>query len=116
MSDAQDRMMASLNRLCKWRSVLAGQHVGTKPAADPETKAFRDLYDKLLILRAENSALVSLLLSKGVVTMDELAAQTAIEADVLEQAYEEKFPGVRATSQGLVIDRSAEPWLRQFKP
>jgi hypothetical protein len=45
-----------LNRLCKWRSILVGRILGTRSADDPVARGYRDLFDKLLILRAEQSA------------------------------------------------------------
>lgn len=116
MSNAADQMFASLNRLCKWRAVLAGRHVGTKPRTDPETQAFRELYDKLLILRAEHTALVALLCEKGLITHDEFASQVVTEAQWLEKQYEQAFPGVRATDTGLVINRRAADWMKDLKP
>jgi hypothetical protein len=115
VSAAQTRMVASLNRLCKWRTVLTGRHVGTKPKTDPEVIAFRDLYDKLLILRAEHTALSGLLIAKGIITADQLASAVAAEADELERDYQKAFPGVRATDAGLIIDRRAEAWLKDLK-
>jgi hypothetical protein len=32
-----------LNRLCKWRAILAGRHLGTRPDTDPQCQAMRDL-------------------------------------------------------------------------
>lgn len=117
MSDATDRMSVMLNRLCKFRMILAGQHVGTKTASDIETRAFRDLYDKLLIMRAEHSALTALLMEKGLITADEFAHQVSDEAAWLISQYQQKYPGVTATDQGLTINRDkVSSWLKDFRP
>lgn len=96
-----ERAMAALNRLCKWRTVLAGWQLGTRSTADPESQAVRDHRDQSMILRVEVSALAALLMSKGVFTGDEWAEQLREEADRLSAAYARKFPGMVATDDGI---------------
>lgn len=114
---AQSRMVAALNRLTKWRSIFAGWQLGTRPDSDPECQAVRDHRDATLVLRVEVTAVTALLLRKGVFTMDELAEQTATEADALSEALAVRFPGVRATDSGLTMDLArVREWMQGWRP
>jgi hypothetical protein len=93
-----------LNRLAKWRSVFAGWQLGTRPDTDPECQAVRDHREATILLRAEASALIGLLIRKGVLTAEEFTAQLDDEADTLSAAYERQFPGMRATDSGIQYD------------
>ncbi len=93
-----------LNRLAKWRSVLTGRVLGTRPITDPQTQGYRDLFEKLLLLRAEQSAVASLLAKKGLITAEEFTRQVQYEAKVLCEQYEASFPGFTATDIGMDID------------
>jgi hypothetical protein len=93
----------ALNRLCKWRSVLAGWHLGTRSQDAPGVQAMRSLMEFRLILRAEVNTIAVLLIDKGVFTHDEYNAQLTIEADVHERRMQQDFPGYRATDEGMTI-------------
>lgn len=101
--NAGDRSTAALNRLCKWRTVFAGWMFGSQPESYGPTQAMRDFTDARLIQRAEVSALVTLLIEKGVFTVDEMNEAVAREADFLSKSLERKFPGAKATDVGLEI-------------
>ncbi len=96
-------MIDRLNKLCKWRTVLAGWHGGTKAMNADGAKAMRDLMDKWLIMRAETNALAELLIEKGVFTQQEFTGQLHNEAQLLDQAMEKQFPGFRTTAVGVEI-------------
>jgi hypothetical protein len=96
-----ERALAALNRLCKWRTVLTGWQLGTRTTQDPEAQAVRDHRDQTMLLRAEVSALVALLISKGTFDGNEWAEQLREEADQLSTAYAAKFPGFVATDDGI---------------
>lgn len=95
---------AALNRLCKWRSILTGWHLGTAPHDAPGVAAMRDLQDFRLVVRVDVSALTALLLKKGIVTQAEFDEQSTLEANLLEAALQRSFPGYRATDEGMVIN------------
>lgn len=99
-----ERTVAALNRVAKWRSILTGQAVGTRAKGDPVGEAFRDLFEKLILLRVENSAVVGLLLEKRLITGDDWLRALELEAEELTQAYEQRFPGMRATDDGISLD------------
>jgi hypothetical protein len=99
----QDKYLTTLNRLCKWRSVLAGWHLGTGPKTTPGVQAMRDLRDLTMLLRVETNALTKLLLDKGVFSNDELLKQIIEEAEHYEEVMAEKFPGMRAVDDGVAI-------------
>jgi hypothetical protein len=92
-----------LNKLCKWRTVLAGWHGGSLGKDSPGCKALRDEADQRLITRVELNALVSLSIARGVFTGDDLHKQFDIEAAELDRHYERRFPGFRTTSDGVNI-------------
>lgn len=95
------RLDDSLNRLTKWRAVFTGRMLGTRERGDIEAIAFRDLFEKLILLRAEGSAMTRLLIGKGVFTEDEWGSMLATEADELNKLYEEHFPGMTASEDGI---------------
>lgn len=107
----------ALNRLAKWRSVLAGWQLGTRPKGDPECDAVRDLRELQLLMRAELNALTGLLVEKGIFTTEEWDAALAKEADLLSEEYAQRFPGFRATDVGLEMDlKVAGETMKGWRP
>ncbi len=96
----------ALNRLTKWRSFFAGWQLGTQPETHGPTRAVRDHREATMILRVEVTALTRALLEKGVLTQDELAVLIEDEANELAAAYERRFPGFRATDDGMSLEFS----------
>jgi hypothetical protein len=93
-----------LNKICKWRSVFTGWLFGTRLMDDPGSKAARDLYDRLIVLRVESSAIAALLVKKGVFTAEEFTTSVYHEAELLDAAYEKAFPGFKSTPYGMQIN------------
>jgi len=116
MATQHDRTMTALNVLTKWRTLFAGWQLGTRPKGDPEGDAVRDHREATILLRCEVTALIGLLLAKGVFTEDELFAALEKEAGLLAAAYEKRFPGVTAHEDGLTIDKRALAWMKGWKP
>lgn len=94
----------ALNKLAKWRTLLTGWHMGTRPKGDAASDSYRDLQEFRLILRVEVSALTRLLIDKGVFTEDEFDRAMEMDARLLDQALADKFPGVTATEEGLQLN------------
>jgi len=101
-------MIDALNKLCKWRLIFAGWHRGSatlitggKPT--PGVAAMRDLMDKWLIMRVENSALAVLLRDKGIFTQEEFYNAIMKEAKILDKEMESVFPGFSTNEDGVVI-------------
>src|SRR5258707_10424244 len=63
----EQRMLAALNRLTKWRTHYAGWQLGTRAKGDPESDAVRDHRELTMLLRVELTALTGLLMRKGVI-------------------------------------------------
>lgn len=104
-------MIDALNKLCKWRMIFAGWHLGSKTLttdgkATPGVAAMRDLMDKWLIVRAENSALAILLCEKGIFTQEEFYNAIMKEAATLDKELESIFPGFRTSENGIVVSDS----------
>lgn len=111
--------LEAMNTLAKWRALLAGWQLGTRPKGDPESDAIRDHREVTLLLRAEVSALVELLLRKGVITAAEWEAGLDREARTLSRDFARRFPGVKATPDGLRMDLvriDREGWMKGWKP
>ncbi|MEN6535462.1 MAG: hypothetical protein ABFD89_17495 [Bryobacteraceae bacterium] len=72
-----DECRAAVERLCKWRTILAGWQLGTRPKSDRETQAIRDHRDATSVERAESKTLVNLLVKKRAITLDEFRAELA---------------------------------------
>jgi len=106
-----------IERLCKWRTVFAGWQLGTRAKGDPESDAVRDHRELSMMLRAGSSAIVGLLIKKGVFTVEEYNAQLQEEAQYLCEAYERKFPGFKATDEGMQMDTViARDTMQGWKP
>lgn len=106
----------ALNRLAKWRAVFAGWQLGTRATGDPESDAVRDHREATLLIRAELSAVVSLLIEKKVFTREEFDASCAVEADHLNDALAARFPGIVATDEGLRISTEAVAYMKDWPP
>lgn len=101
-------MIDPLNKLCKWRIIFAGWHLGSKTLttggkSTPGVAAMRDLMDKWLIVRAENSALAILLCDKGIFTQEEFYNAIMKEAALLDKEMEKLFPGFATNEDGVYI-------------
>jgi hypothetical protein len=96
-------LMAALNKLCKWRNVFTGWHLGSLPKNAPGVPTMRDLQDFRLIARAELNAITAMLVAKGICTSDELRESLAAEALAFDAKLEAIFPGYRATDDGIEI-------------
>lgn len=97
-------MINWIERMGKWRTVFAGWQLGTRPKGDPECDAVRDHRELTMALRAEVNAQTQLLIKKGVFTAEEYGVQVQEEAKHLCEAFERRFPGCRATDDGLVLN------------
>lgn len=93
----------ALERLCKWRSILAGRIAGSMKQGAHGSQGWRDLMEKQLIYRAELNALAQLLIKKDVFTTDEFLRAIEREADLLETDMQRQFPGMKATAAGIQI-------------
>lgn len=98
-----DLFKEALNRLCKWRMVFASWQLGTREKSDPECQAVRDHREATILLRVEVTALSRLLYEKGIVTQDDLYRTFAEEAEHLNLMFEQRFPGIKATNDGIVL-------------
>lgn len=107
---------AALNKVAKWHAVFAGWQLGTRPKGDPECDAVRDHREVTILLRAEVTALTQLLMESGVFSVEDLHHAIIKECALLEQDYERRFPGVKATDIGMQFDARAGETMRGWKP
>ena len=105
----------AMNRLAKWRGHYAGWQLGTRLATDPESQAVRDHREVTLMMRAELNALVRVLTDKNLVGEREWLDALTDEANRLNQALSERWPGAQATSEGMSYDmRLAAEWMTKW--
>ena len=97
-------VQAALEKLTKWRSVFAAWQLGTRSDTDQEAKAVKDHREVTILLRAEVSALVGLLVAKGIFTAEEFQNALKYEAEALSKDYEKRFPGMEATEHGIAYN------------
>lgn len=93
-----------MERLGKWRMVFTGWQLGTRPKGDPEGDAVRDHRELSMALRADVNALTALLIEKKVFTAEEYTAQLQRECEHLCREYERRFPGFKATDNGISMN------------
>lgn len=93
----------ALNKLCKWRTILAGWIWGTSARDAPGSQGQRDLMDARLVVRAETSAIVALLVEKKFITIDEFAKAVTKEAVELDRTLERTFAGMKSSTTGIVV-------------
>ena len=108
-------VMDVLNKLAKWRVLFAGWQLGTRPKGDPECDAVSDMREAVILMRVELNALAAVLIEEKVITQDLWDYTVAREAETLNKAYEEKFPGVTATPNGLSFDQRCIQWMKSWK-
>lgn len=94
---------AALSKLCKWRSLLTGWHLGPLPAKAPGVQAMRSMQDFRLIIQAEVAAVMNLLVLKGLVTEAEMNHAIAAAAGELDEIMAAQFRGYRTTPEGLEV-------------
>lgn len=97
-------MTPTLEKLSKWRMILAGWHAGTQSIHSDGVRAMRDLMDKFLVTQVSQRTLTELLLEKGVFSEAEYEAMLDAQAAALDRQLEAFFPGFRTTRHGVQID------------
>lgn len=93
-------MSTALNIVTKWRNVFALMWTANHEA---KHKAIKNASEQAILHRCELSALAALLIQKGVFTHVEFTAQAEIEAEALNEAYEKRFPGMKASLTGVTF-------------
>lgn len=114
---AAQQARASLEILGKWRTLLTGWQLGTRPKGDAEGDAVRDHREATLLLRAEVSALTECLLESGVVTEEAYYRKLADTARTYSDALAARFPGFTAHRDGLHMDvTKAAETMKGWRP
>jgi hypothetical protein len=117
MSVLEQKLMEKLNILTKWRSVFAGWQLGTRSKEDPECQAVRDHREVTILMRAELSAMLGLLVKAGVFSREEFQRKMIEEADALNTMYEKRFPGMKANIDGIEMDiAKASETMKGWRP
>jgi hypothetical protein len=93
----------ALERVCKWRMILAGWHLGTAPKTAPGVQAMRDLREVVMLMRMELNALTKVLIDHKLFGLPEFQFALKAEAEQTEIDMAERFPGMRAIDEGISI-------------
>jgi hypothetical protein len=88
-------------RLQRWPIAVVGEFLGTRTDKDPQARAARRWLRRLLMTQAEQLALFSLLVDKGVIERKEYEAALQRAAQQLCIELEETFPGMKARDDGV---------------
>lgn len=113
----EDLLRQSLERLGKWRGHFAGWQLGSRAHDDPEFQAIRNHRELSMLLRVEVTAITGLLISKGLVTQEEIQEAMLLESEELQRAYERQWPGAKSTDDGMAYDlRLAMQWMSGWLP
>lgn len=104
--NANERAHIALDRVCKWRTILAGRVWGTQPKT-PQAKGRTDIFERLIIMRVELNALTELLLEQGLIIEERYLQAIERAAIELDNAYAEHFPGIKSSASGMVIGPEA---------
>ena len=110
-----ERYMIAMNRIAKWRVVFCGWQLGTRRKGDPECDALGEHREATILQRVELTATAKLLIEKGVFTLEEFQQAMIDESELLEQDYQEKFPGMRATDIGIQYDQRAIKTMKNWR-
>ena len=74
----------------------------------------KDHCEVTICLRIEGSALLNLLVSKGILTTEGWQQAVIDEAELLNKDYERRFPGMQATDIGIKYDRRAAETMKDW--
>jgi hypothetical protein len=108
---------AAQNLLAKWRNIFASWQLGTRLNNDPEYLAVRDHREITILMRAELSAMLRMLVLKGVFTVEEYNDMVAAESLALSRLYEKRFPGATAHEDGIHLEvELSNAWMSKFPP
>ena len=107
----------AIQRVCKWRSVFVGWQLGTRSKEDPEAQAVRDHREVTILLRVECNALANVLITKGIISQEDFTRIVAEEAEHLNLAYQQKFPGFTAHDHGITMTMpAAAETMKNWRP
>ena len=84
---------------------------------DPEFLAVRDHREITILMRAELSAMLRILLHKGFFTIEEYNDMLAAESLALSRLYESRWPGATAHEDGIHLEvEKSNAWMSKFPP
>ena len=110
-------LRAAIEKFTHWRAVFADWQLGTRAQQDPECQAVRDHRELTMLLRAEVNALTRLLIDHQSITVAEFQQALLDEIQYLDADYEQKFPGMRSSAEGIVYDLpTAAETMRHWRP
>lgn len=117
MTALAKQLQDACNKFTKWRTVFAAWQLGTRAKEDPECEAVRDHRELSMLMRAEISALTALLLEHKVCTQEQLQMAILTEVQMLDRAYQKRFPGFQSRDYGIEMNIAlASDTMRTWRP
>lgn len=105
----------AVNRLCRFKMVLARWQLGNRENGDQEFEAVCDTRSLLLILRAEVNALLSVLVDTRIIKHTDFDKALEATANRDNTNLSLRFPGYYGTDEGLAVDvRIAEATDKKY--
>lgn len=96
-----EKYSRAMQKVSRWRTVLASWQLGTRSDTDGECRAVKDHREATILLRLELNALTALLVRKGVFKEKEFTEQLIQEADFFDKTMEKRFPGFRTSESSV---------------
>lgn len=93
-----------MNRVVQWKEIYSLWQLGTRDDVDGANRALQDLHENSMRKGVKLDALVEVLLQRGLIHPEELIEKQTELAIRLDQSLEAKFPGAKATDDGMEID------------
>ena len=92
-----------MNRVVGWKVVLANWQLGTRDRTNGTFQALQDLHESLLRKQVQLDAITEILVTRGTIRPEELLEKQIELAIRLDQSFESKFSGAKATDTGIKI-------------
>lgn len=91
-------------RLQRWPVGVTGEFLGTVLETNPRAKAAKRWLRRLFMTQAEQLAIFTVLMGKGIITQDEYEQALQRAAHILCEELEAEFPGIVSRDDGVSID------------
>lgn len=93
--------MDALEKLGKWRRFFAGWQLGTTSEADGAFRAVSHHREATLITRVELSAVINILIAKGIITETAFEEALGEAAAELDASFERMYAGFSSSPDGM---------------
>lgn len=103
----QNQYAKLLAKVTKWKLIFSQWQIGTRDDVNGENRAIQDHRENAIKTQIELGGLIELLIEKHIIRREDLLEEQIEVASRLNQSLEAKFPGARATDDGMEIQPEA---------